>query len=73
MSVSAPEVRKWLVLGATVVTMLGWAIAFGETPTPCREAYLMTRPSEHQMSFEEFVEFYADTLCSPEQRKQEEV
>ena|SRR3712207_1722986 len=67
MSVSAPEVRKWVVLGATLATMLAGAMAFGETPTPCQEAYLMTGPGEHRMSFEEFVEFYADTLCSPEQ------
>ncbi len=73
MSVSAPEVRKWVVLGATLATMLAGAMAFGETPTPCQETYLMTGPSGHQMSFEEFREFYGDTLCSPEQHKQEEV
>jgi hypothetical protein len=69
MSVSATEARKWVVLGATLVLLLGWAMAFGETPTPCYEAYLMSGLSEQQMSFEEFSE----TLCSSEQMQQEEV
>jgi hypothetical protein len=70
MSVSAPETRKWVVLGATLATMLGCAMAFGETPTPCQEAYLMSGLSEQQMIFEEFGEFYADTLCSSEQQEE---
>lgn len=67
------EARKWMVLGATLATMLAGAMAFGETPTRCQEAYVMSGLSEQQMSFEEFSEFYSDTLCSSEQMQQEEV
>jgi hypothetical protein len=71
MSVSAPETRRWMVLGATLATMLAGAMALGETPTPCQEAYLMSGLNEQQMSFEEFGEFYADTLCSSKHEQEE--
>jgi hypothetical protein len=60
------DARKWIVLGATLAIMLAGAMAFGEAPTPCQEAYLMSGLSEQQMSFEEFGELYSDTLCSSE-------
>ena len=70
---SAPEVRRWMALGAMVALMLVAALAFGEAPTPCQEAYLMSGLSEQQMSFEEFGGLYADTWCSYEQKQQEEM
>jgi hypothetical protein len=58
--------RKWVALGAILATMLTASLAFGETPTPCYEAY---RPStlsqQQQTTFEEFRDFYGDDLCTP--------
>jgi len=74
MSVTARKARgarKWIVLGAALATMLAGASAFGETPTPCYEAYLASGLTEQQMSFEEFAEFYGDTLCASEQDRRE--
>ena len=51
---------KWVTLGAIVATMLAAAAAFGETPTPCYEAYLASGLSQQQMGFEEFRELYGD-------------
>ena len=55
----------------TLATMLAGASAFGETPTPCYEAYLASGLTEQQMSFEEFAEFYGDTLCASEHEPRE--
>jgi hypothetical protein len=65
----AREARKWVVLGAALATMFAGAMAFGKTPTPCYEAYMTSGLTEQQMSFEEFGEFYGDTLCASEQRQ----
>ena len=67
----AREARKWVVLGAALATMLAGAMAFGEDPTPCYEAYRTSGLTEQQMSFEEFGEFYGDTLCASEQEQRE--
>jgi uncharacterized protein involved in exopolysaccharide biosynthesis len=32
--------RKWVVLSAAVAAMFAGAVAFGESPTPCYEAYM---------------------------------
>jgi hypothetical protein len=65
------EARKWVVLGATLVAITAGVTAFGETPTPCYEAYVTSGLTEQQMSFEEFGEFYSDTLCASEQEQRE--
>jgi hypothetical protein len=65
----AREARKWVVLGAALAMMFARAMTFGETPTPCYEAYVTSGLTEQQMSFEEFGEFYGDTLCTSEQRE----
>jgi hypothetical protein len=57
------EVRRWIVLGTTLAVMFAGAVAFGETPTPCRESYLMSGLTDQQMSFEEFRRLYRDDLC----------
>ena len=67
----AREARKWVVLGAALATMLAGAMAFGEDPTPCYEAYRTSGLTEQQMSFEKFGEFYGDTLCASEQEQRE--
>ena len=67
----AREARKWVVLGAALATMLAGAMTFGEDPTPCYEAYRTSGLTEQQMSFEEFGEFYGDTLCASEQEQRE--
>ncbi len=57
--------RRWVALAATVVVLVGYALAFGEAPTPCREAYLEGGFGAQQISFVEFRELYGDTLCTP--------
>jgi hypothetical protein len=72
MSITAAKARKtskWVVLGAALATMVAGAMAFGETPTPCYEVYVMSGLTEQQMSFEEFAERYHDTLCASEYRE----
>jgi hypothetical protein len=59
------EARKWVVLGALVLTVLVTGSTYGEEHTPCEQAYLESGLTQQQMSFEEFREFYADTLCAP--------
>ena len=64
-------VRKWAALGliglmlaATVAT----SAAFGQTHSPCYQAYLMSGFNQQQVSFEEFRGLYSDTsslLCAP--------
>jgi hypothetical protein len=61
-SVVVVEMKKWMVLGATLVLFVA-AMVFGETPTPCYEAYLMSGLNEQQMSFEEFREAYGESVC----------
>ena len=55
---------EWVALGAIVAMMLAAAAAFGETPTPCYEAYLASGLSQQQMGFEEFRELYGDGVCA---------
>jgi hypothetical protein len=64
------EVRRWVVLGAALATMFAWAVALGDSPTPCREAYLISGLSMGQMSFEEFRRVHGD-LCFPELKEGE--
>jgi hypothetical protein len=59
------EARKWLVLGALVLTALLAGSIYGEEHTPCEQAYLESSLTQQQMSFDEFRELYADTLCAP--------
>jgi hypothetical protein len=64
MGVEAMHVRKWVVLGATLVTMLAASLVFGENPTPCQEAYRTSGLTPQQMGFEEFRDFYGDSVCA---------
>jgi hypothetical protein len=49
-----------------VAILLAASAAFGGTPTPCHEAYLMSGFSPQQTSFEEFRGLYNDTtFCAP--------
>jgi hypothetical protein len=64
-NVGAKKARKSAALGAAVATMLTAALAFGEEPTRCREAYLASGFTQQQMGFEEFRELYSDSICTP--------
>ena len=64
----AQQARKWVILGAALAMMAAGAIAFGEKPTPCYEAYVLSGLSQ-QMSFQEFGELYGDTLCASGQER----
>ena len=58
------KTRRW-VLAATVAAMLVAALASGEGRDPCRTAYLASGLSQSQVTYEEFVELYADGLRAP--------
>jgi hypothetical protein len=64
-SVGARRARKW-ALGLMLATILAASATFGETTTPCYEAYIMSGFNPQQTSFEEFGGLYSDTsLCAP--------
>jgi hypothetical protein len=65
MNIATAEVRKWVVLGALVLTALVAGSTYGEERTPCEQAYLESGLTQQQLSFEEFRELYADSLCAP--------
>ena len=48
-----------------LIGLLGAGLVFGQDSDPCREAYLEGGLTAQQMGFEEFREFYSDTLCAP--------
>ncbi len=65
MNIETTEVRKWVVLGALVLTALVAGSTYGEEHTPCEQTYLESGLTQQQMSFKEFRELYADSLCAP--------
>jgi hypothetical protein len=56
--------KSWVALGATLTMMLSVSLAFGETPTPCYEAYRTSGLTQQQMTFEAFRAFYSDDVCA---------
>jgi hypothetical protein len=44
--------------------MLMSSVAFGEDHGQCYGAYLESGLTEQQMTFDQFRDFYADTLCA---------
>lgn len=57
--------RTWTTLAATILAlMLAAAVAFGESPTLCQQAYLMSGLNPQRTSFEEFAELHGDTFCA---------
>ena len=58
------KMRKWAALVVVLIAMLAANIAFGEDYGPCYGAYLESGLTEQQMTFDQFREFYGDTLCA---------
>ncbi len=65
MNIATAGVRKWVVLGALVLTGLVASSIYGEEHTPCEQAYLESGLTQQQMSYDEFRKLYADSLCAP--------
>jgi hypothetical protein len=63
--------REWVASGVILATMLAAAATYGETRTPCYEAYLSSGLTQQQMSFEEFREFYGGGVCATSGREHE--
>jgi hypothetical protein len=57
------KTRKWMALGATLATMLVAAVALGEDPALCQQAYLASGLTEQQMTLEQFGALYGDAFC----------
>ena len=58
------KMRKWAALVVVLIAILAANIAFGEDYGPCYGAYLESGLTEQQMTFDQFREFYAGTLCA---------
>jgi hypothetical protein len=58
------RLRKWTALVVVLMTILAADVVFGEDYGPCYGAYLESGLTEQQMSFDQFREFYSDTLCA---------
>ena len=58
------RLRKWVALVVFLVTLLVSGVAFGEDPKPCYEAYLQSGLTRQEISFDDFRDSYADTLCA---------
>lgn len=57
--------RKRAALAVTLVALLTASAAFGERRGECRATYLESGLTAQQVSFPEFRDFYAGTLCTP--------
>jgi hypothetical protein len=57
--------RKRAALAVTLVALLTASAAFGERRGECRATYLESGLAVQQVSFSEFRDFYAGTLCEP--------
>lgn len=55
--------RKGVALVA-MMTMLAAGLAFGEDYGPCYGAYRQSGLTAQQMTFDQFRQFYGDTLCA---------
>jgi hypothetical protein len=65
-SLAARRARRWALGLIVVAILLAASAAFGGTPTPCHEAYLMSGFNPQQTSFEEFRGLHNDTtFCAP--------
>jgi hypothetical protein len=64
-NIATAGVRKWVVLGALVLTALVASSIYGEEHTPCEQAYLESGLTQQQISYDEFRKLYADSLCAP--------
>ena len=60
------KAKRWITLGALLVTMLAAGVALGEDRGPCYEACRSSGLTEQQMGFDQFHALYGETLCSPE-------
>ena len=58
------EIKVRVASAVVLIGMLGAGLAFGADGDPCREAYLESGLTAQQMTFEEFLAFYPDTLCA---------
>ncbi len=64
MGVEEMHLRKWVALAATLATIFAVSLVYGENPTPCQEAYRTSGLTPQQMGFEEFRDFYGDSVCA---------
>jgi hypothetical protein len=56
--------KKRAASAVILIAMVGAGLALSTDTDPCREAYLESRLTAQQMTFEEFRGFYSDTLCA---------